>query len=215
MSFSLSYFARVAIAVAITSGISLCHAGTIGFSFSGIGSTQAGQTATYGFRFTPVVDLSVDSLGYLDVDANGLADGHRVGIWNSGGTLLASTTVTTANSTLSGAVVNGAQFRFTPITPLALAAGEVYTIGAAVEGSPDAWFAAVTHISNAPSLLTVSSVGYYSTGGFDRPASTIANTYAIVNLTVSEAGAEVPEPTSAALVGAGVAVLVALRRKRR
>jgi hypothetical protein len=44
------------------------------FTFSG-GTAEWGQHFTYGFQFTPVVDITVNSLGLFDVDQDGLAVG--------------------------------------------------------------------------------------------------------------------------------------------
>ncbi len=194
----------------------LCRASTIAFDFSG-GSANSGQSYTYGFQFTPLVDLQIDSLGFIDAGQDGLLAGHRVGIWNSGGTLLANTTVTTGNSTFAGAVVSGAQFRFTPITPLLVSAGVTYTIGAAVEMADDEWYAHGTNINNAPALLNISD-GYYTSDLFAMPDRTIGNHYAIANFTAtpaSEPGSEVPEPSTCVLAGLGLSALALNRLRAR
>jgi hypothetical protein len=181
------------------------------FSFSG-GTQQSGQQATYGFQFTPVVEIEVDSLGFIDQGLDGLAVGHRVGIWTANGSsLLASTTVTNADSTLEGPIVNGAQFRFAAIAPLVLYAGTTYVLGAAIEGAPDIWYAAGTNISNSPSLVTVSSTGVYNLSPFAFPNLTIGNRYAAGNFTASAA----PEPASFILIATGLGLLVFGLRRRR
>jgi hypothetical protein len=180
------------------------------FSFSG-GGANSQQQFTYGFHFTPVVDVVVDSLGFYDFGLDGLAAGHRVGIWTSGGSLLASTTVTTANSTLLGPVVNNGQFRFTQIAGLHLDAGTDYVFGAAIEGASDVWYAGGTNISFSPSLVTVSSTGVFTPGNFVFPNQTIGNRYAAGSFTASA----VPAPSGVILACLGVAGTFGLRRRFR
>lgn len=188
------------------------YAGAIGFTFTG-GDDQSGQNYTYGFQFTPVNNIYIDGLGFFDQDSDGLAVPHRVGIWNSAGVLLASTTVSTDNSTLEGATINGGQFRFAPIGDLLLLKGVTYTLGASEEGSPDVWYAFdITQIGN-PALADVSAIGYYVLSSFEMPTLTIENTYGIGSFTARVAA--VPEPDSLALLGVCVAGLAFTRRRKK
>lgn len=84
--------------------------------------------------------VSVDGLGIWDESSNGLLNNHEVGIWNSSGTLLTSTTVTNANSTASSSALPAGQWLFTDITPISLQVG-TYTIGAlySTTGTEDSW----------------------------------------------------------------------------
>ena len=77
-----------------------------------------GHAFTLGYKFTTSTTLDVNALGYW-VDGQG--NNHQVGIWNSVGGLLASTTV------LSTDVVVG-HFQYHSIPDLILAPG-TYTIG--------------------------------------------------------------------------------------
>jgi hypothetical protein len=182
------------------------------FSFSG-GIDQAGQVQTFAFDFTPVQDITVEALGFFDSGQDGLASPHRVGLWTLGGTLLTSATVTTANSSLSGDVVNGGQFRYTPIAGVNVLSGVTYRLGAAIEGAADVWFAAGVNISASPSLATVAPTGFFSLSAFAFPNQTIGNRYAAGNLLASPTA--VPEPSSFFLFGTGAAGLIAAVRRRR
>jgi hypothetical protein len=191
----------------------VCHAGTIAFDFSSSNpSTGIGFNNTFGFQFTTLTDIFIDSVAYLDVGQNGLAASHSVGIWNSSGTLLFSTSIGTG--TLAGPVIGSAQFSYTSIVPLFLPAGGTFTIGAH-NVSPDLIYfdLAATQTSSAPSLVTVSPTGYFIVGqGFAQPTNTIGNHYAIVNFTAVDASvATVPEPASAGLLALGLAVLIGIR----
>jgi hypothetical protein len=204
----------VVVAALISVSGAMCQAGTIAFSFSSSNPLTTICCGTYGFQFTPTTNVLVDSVGYLDIGQDGLAAGHQVGIWNSGGTLLTSATVTTGDSTLAGAVLDGSQFRYTSITPLLLSAGQTYTIGGEEDASDLIYYDNLaTQTSNVPSLLSVSSVGYYFVNnGFVDPTNTIGNHYDVVNFTASAA---VPEPSTTVLMIVGLAGVLAATRFRR
>lgn len=203
---------RFAVASALLSGVASAMAEPI-LGYTGTGFTQMGQPVTYGFVFTPAVDIVVDSLGFIDAGADGLAAAHRVGIWASDGSLLTSANVTTANSSLEGPTVNGAQFRYTEIADLELRAGASYTMGAAIEGGTDAWFSGIRQVSTS-AFATISSNGFYVLSPFARPLLTISNTYAAGSFTARALRAVVPEPSSLALVGAVLVCAGAVTRRR-
>jgi hypothetical protein len=86
----------------------------------------ANSNGTIGWSFSVVgTDITVTSLGLYDSGGNGLADAHAVGLWTSGGTLLASATIPSG----SGATLLGG-YRYVAIAPVPLSAGQSYVIGA-------------------------------------------------------------------------------------
>jgi len=103
------------------------HASTVALQgFSGGSTFPAfnGTNQTLGWEFTPTSNIWVTDLGFWDsTTSTPLSQAHDVGLWTTGGTLLASITIQTT-STLMGA------FRFEPITALNLTAGTSYLIGA-------------------------------------------------------------------------------------
>lgn len=91
------------------------------------GFAGAISSATIGWSFTVGArPITVSQLGIYDSGGNGLAESHEVGLWTGdGSSLLRSTTIPASTSaTLSGA------YRYVPITPVTLNAGQTYVIGA-------------------------------------------------------------------------------------
>jgi hypothetical protein len=198
-------YRSIALTTACLLGISSASRADVVYTFSG-GSSVSNTTFTYGFQFTPQVDVTVDALGYFDAGQDGLLIGHQAGIWTLGGSLLASTTVTTANSTLDGPVINGGQFRFAPVTELPLQAGNTYVFGANSPGA-DVWYFGGTNISNVPSSVAVSSGGFVKlTAGFGVPNSSLSEKYHLGSFTIT------PEP--AALSPLALSLLALQRRNR-
>jgi len=185
------------------------------FNYSG-GFSQpgVGQIATWGFQFTPTASIIVDGLGYFDAGSDGLVGGHRVGIWATNGTLLASAVVNTSNSSLLGPSVDGGQYRYTSIADLALSQGVTYVFGAAVEGIADVVYVGGTQLSPSP-LVNIASTGVYdvTSTGFNFPTFTIGNTYGLGSFTARQ-GSEVPEPASLSLVALGLVAASMLRNRK-
>jgi hypothetical protein len=90
--------------------------------------------ATIGWSFTPAVDLTVTQLGVFDVDGDGLARAHGVGLWTSGGSFVVATGVPAG---VAAPLTGGA--RFVDIAPVTLSAGTSYVIGAYYVDSTDTW----------------------------------------------------------------------------
>ncbi len=80
---------------------------------------------TLGWSFSTNSAVTVSSLGVFDSGLDGLADSYQVGIFNSSGTLLTSTTV---QSGTVDPLIN--QFRYASTASVTLAAGATYSIGA-------------------------------------------------------------------------------------
>ena len=92
-----------------------------------IGFAGASWKGTIGWSFTVGANpITVSQLGLYDSGGNGLAESHQIGLWTGDGSLLLrSTTVPAGTSaTLSGA------YRYVPVTPVTLNAGQTYVIGA-------------------------------------------------------------------------------------
>jgi hypothetical protein len=168
---------------------------------------------TIGWRFTANQDILATQLGFWDSSpGTPLGQSHQVGLWNStGSTLLGSTTVETT-SPLTGA------FRYEPITPVLLTAGNTYVLGAALT-SPflDVYAQFSSMVTTAPEITFISDTRNASAGGFSFPGILDGNLGRFgPNFQFQPAGA-VPEPSSLLLLGlgAGCAVSYAWRRQKR
>lgn len=102
-----------------------------------------GQVA--GSVFQAVNTVTFHSLGFIDLNdsfptlggPDGIHDSYQVGIWDyTSQVLLASATVTPASPLGS----NFSQFRYAPISPVTVTAGQYFIVGALLPANPlDAW----------------------------------------------------------------------------
>jgi hypothetical protein len=90
---------------------------------TGLGLSNA--PFTLGWSFSTNKTVTVSSLGVFDSGLDGLNDSYQVGLFDSGGNLLTSTTV---ESGTVDPLVN--QFRYASTASVTLAAGGTYSIGA-------------------------------------------------------------------------------------
>ena len=144
---------------------------------------------------------NINALGFIDVGDDGINGSYQVGLWDSGGSLIASATLTPSDPLING-------FRWTQISPVVLPSGS-FVVGALLPNSPpDPW------LHNATLNL---GPGYFGSGE-GRFISSAVLTYPTTadtgnNYIVANAGnLVVPEPASMGLFG--VAAL-ALRRRRQ
>lgn len=142
----------------------------------------------------------------FDSSFDGLAEAHAIGLWDSGGTLLASAVVPAGTG---GTLVSG--FRYVPIAPVLLGPGN-YRVGAVFTSGADpnifpggaTGFATISGINFVTSRFVDGAVLTFPTAsGGDDPSYFGPN----VNLT------EVPEPLTLMLVGSGLATALVRRRR--
>jgi Domain of unknown function (DUF4082) len=115
-----------ALTVTACLGASAAQADPIAFTFTGGGGHSfTPPSFTVGYTFTVNSPILITELGVWDSSPGTPLDrDHPVGVWDAGGTLLASNTVLT-NSPLTN------DFRFAPLsTPPLVTPGQTYTIGA-------------------------------------------------------------------------------------
>lgn len=178
------------------------YVGTTSDSFTPIYSEQAGPV---GWTFQPLTDISVTALGAWAYVVPGHG-GLEVGLWNAGGALLASNTITAGSLPVN-------QSLYALITPVMLAAGQTYYLGAF---SPAGSFQSITVDPNNPpngyatmSLdIQLGNVAYAQNSGFAFPSIT-ENLPGSAIVAPNFEFQPVPEPFS--LFSAGALVLLAAR----
>ena len=129
-----NYFIRkISLSVLLTVSLNV-NAATISFSIQSANSYGNAYVVpqSLGYQFTPLVDISVSSLGFFDFLGDGLGESHTVGIFDNAGELLSSTVVPSGTVSL---LDDG--FRYNDIAPITLSAGETYTAAALVLSNAD------------------------------------------------------------------------------
>ena len=199
--------AAAAVAVALSSN---AHADTAGVSFSAPSTTQTfnnGDGYSLGYSFTTKSATDVTGLGYFD--DGGLTEAHQVGLYNSSGQLLASTTVTGTGSQIGF-------FNFNSITPILLAAGQTYQV-VGTSGFVDNYTFDTSGFSVEPTIKYDNDV--FSEGNtlqFGTLSSGLKSKdgggYFGANFETNSA--VTPEPSSLLLLGTGAMGLLGVVRRR-
>jgi len=205
-----------ALAVFSCLGASAAQADPIAFTFTG-GSTHGffGASFTAGYTFTVDSPILITALGVWDTSPGTPLDRpHPVGVWNAGGTLLASNTVLT-NSPLTN------DFRFVALsTPLPVTPGQTYTIGAFYPntgtdaGTDQPLRSNATGFVQAPGLAFGQEEFVFNNAGLSQP--TFNALLGFADFGPNFEFAAVPEPPMLLPFGAaGLIVLGILRGRRR
>jgi hypothetical protein len=186
-------------------------ASVYGVDFTSVGTQVSVSDWSLGYKFIANNPISVVGLGTFDYGQNGFASPQQVGLWNSSGTLLASTFVDNSDP-LTGF------WRFASITPVALTPGSTYYV--ASEGGEGYTFFTggftvnpnITYIQDAwhyNASTTNSPLAFPDTSDFVSSGSGGAFFGGNVEL------ADTPEPAFFIPVFGGLAVLASVRRRRK
>ena len=171
------------------------------------GENLANGPFTLGWQFTVSQTIAVTSLGVFDSSQDGLAASHDVGIWNSAGSLMGSTTVAAGTA---DPLVN--QFRYSAVS-FTLTPG-TYEIGALwLDGAdPNTFPGDVVTLTTAPAI-TFNSSSYIGGGTLADPTSTAGTQPAYFGPNFLYAST--PEPGTLLLLGSGLLGAVGLVRRKR
>ena len=188
-------------------------------------STGCANGTTYGYQFSLSSSISVDGMGVWDAGADGLGRASvGVGLWNTAGTLLASSTVATDATLETSAGAGG--WRMSDISSLTLDAGD-YVLGSV-------FFNPAPHGQTNPSMITIpeltvtgsTSLAGAADAGLSFPSVSVGflivgPTLRLVEAAEPPAGpipgpsAAVPEPSVLALMGTGFAAFGFVRRRKQ
>jgi len=157
---------------------------------------------TLGYTFRADEEMIVSALGAYDFGQDGFTISHQIGLWDAGGTLLASTVVEGSDALVD-------RFRYSDIAHVRLAAGGTYMLGAADYGFGDGYLLDAS-VASAPGVTYLNS-NYLEGFGLQRPTKLGApggyfGPNMIANSAASMTGA-VPEPSTWAMMLIGFALV--------
>ena len=145
-----------------------------------------------GFEFNVNIPFVVTELGFYDDFQNDLTQSHDVGIYNAGGTLLVSGTISPGDPLVSW-------FRWTSVTPTLLPVGNGYRIAGVTGAENYTW--SPTGFTTDPSITFVAD-RYTSSATLVFPADGPVGVNGFFG--PNFAGNPVPEPGTFALLAAGL-----------
>ncbi|HKV98494.1 MAG TPA: PEP-CTERM sorting domain-containing protein [Vicinamibacterales bacterium] len=172
---------------------------------------QVNPGCIVGWAFEVNSAIDVFSLGFFDVNSDGLTSSHDVGLFNSSGTLLASATVTNASTPVASASSAG-RWLMANIAPIRLDPG-TYTIGAFVlNQSPDSFLSSAPEVT-IPTITYLGGRAEFSVASLVFPTSGPFQGFEPGLFGPTFTAQNVPEPATLVLLASGL--VLAARGIRR
>ncbi len=183
-----------------------------GFTLGGVVGYAANGA---GFAFSPNVNIGVTALGYASYAGSDItSEPCQVSLFDSGGNLLASQTITTG-----GTFYN--QTFYDAISTIQLTAGQTYYLGAVgLDNGQNLWLGSAVGSGVGGSFSVNSDISYlYGVNGFMPPGGLPGNSQGdsyLIGANMMFTTAPTPEPSTLCLLGGGLWAcgLIAARRRR-
>jgi hypothetical protein len=181
---------------------------------------NGGSNATQGFGFDVSSTTLITGLGIFDVGSDGLTNSHQVGLWTSGGTLLASTTVDNSANAVASTSGFGRWLEM-DITPLALTPG-AYILGAFYldnDTNPTEDHIVFSAVASSISGVSYSHWAFIGSPTFDFPSLDLGGDASSASIFGPMAfvgsASSVPEPGTLGFCYGAVGWLVVAHRRRK
>ncbi|MCX6955423.1 MAG: VPDSG-CTERM sorting domain-containing protein [Verrucomicrobia bacterium] len=196
---------------------------TPAFDFSSGGGVTGwtGTTYSLGYTFNVSDSFSFNALGIYDQGSNGLVSSHAVGVWDSGGTLVASTTVSGFGTASDVSVAGNGSWVYQSLgSTVSLSAGN-YTIAAyygSSSGDQVMYGGSVSGLIENVSGLTYTGYAFsdYGLPGLTQPFYTGGSSepfYFGPNLSMVGASGVPDGGSTLVLLGLALTAAVGFRRK--
>jgi hypothetical protein len=180
--------------------------GVVSFTGGSNFSSYNGTDLTIGFEFSTASAIDVTGLGWYAASGTTTAS-HEVGIWDTSGALLGSTTVT--------AGATGADlFRFASVSTFELAAGDYFIGGEVTSPYIDLYTTGASNLVTGTGITFIDAARSGTSSGFSFPSTTSGGDGRFgPNFEFTAAGT--PEPGTWTMLIAGFAAIGGAMRYRR
>ncbi len=203
----LAYLGALTLLVVAMFGATNAWADAISFTSPAVWPNADNEDYSLGWEFSVSGSVDVYALGYNYFNTP-LNNSHQVGIYDSGGNLLASATVDNSSTASNG-------YLYTSLgSPLLLTSGNYFITGTTL-GLNDGWIYQADNLVTDPNITYLDS--WYTPGnggmlGFPTTDTLGGRQYLDVNFT--DAPSAVPEPSIGVLLGLSMCGLAILRRRK-
>lgn len=177
------------------------------------GAEYGGGSYTLGFEFSVSGSQMIDALGVYDNLGDGLSSDASIGLWDTSGNLLTSTSILAGGGTLDGL------FRYNAITPFALSAGTHYVVGAFTRDLASSLNTGQGGSGSINPLVTIYGDRYSNfNNAFSFPGtsdSNVSGAWLGANFNLASQNSAVPEPGTWALMLVGFGLVGAGMRRQK